>query len=113
MLSDAPPSREEVTTSATCRESVEVNTFTNSGIMAPASVPQEMMVASFHHCVESPPRVRMMIEEMMKVTATEISDVSHTSQVRGVSKFILSELPNRALAIAPLMKYAAALETSM
>src|SRR5450755_1203533 len=104
MLRDAPPSRDDVTTSLTCRDSVEVKTFTSSGMMAPANVPQEMMLASFHHCVVSPARLGTMIEEIRKVTATEISEVSHTSQVRGVSKFILSAVPNLALAIAPLMK---------
>ena len=34
--------------------------MTSSGMTAPASVPQEMMVASFHHCVASPPRSGMM-----------------------------------------------------
>ena len=56
MFNDAPPSRDDVTTSRTCRESVEVNTLTNSGMIAPASVPQVMMVESFHHSVVSPPR---------------------------------------------------------
>ena len=51
MLSDAPPSREAVTTSCTCAECVEVKTFTNSGMIAPASVPQVMMVESFHQRV--------------------------------------------------------------
>jgi hypothetical protein len=72
--------------------------------MAPARVPQEMMVASFHHCVESPPRFGMMTAEITKVRATDTRDVSHTSQVRGVSKFILSAEPNLALAMAALMK---------
>ena len=40
-------------------------------------------------------------------------DVIHTSDVSGDSKFILSALPNRALAMALLMKYATALATSM
>src|ERR1043165_5950543 len=57
MLSDAPPSREAVTTSRTWRDSVEVKTFTSSGMIAPASVPQVMMVESFHHMVVSPPRL--------------------------------------------------------
>src|SRR6266849_11171432 len=48
MLSDAPPSRELVTISRTCRELVEVKTLTNSGISAPARVPQLITVASFH-----------------------------------------------------------------
>src|SRR5690349_5057109 len=54
MFSDAPPSREDFTTSCTCRDSVEVNTLTSSGITAPANVPHEMMVASFHQSVVSP-----------------------------------------------------------
>jgi len=37
-------------------DSVEVKILTSSGITAPASVPHEMMVASFHHKVLSPPR---------------------------------------------------------
>ena len=49
MLSDAPPSRDEVTTSRTCAEWTEVKTLTNSGMMAPASVPQVMTVESCHH----------------------------------------------------------------
>jgi hypothetical protein len=53
-LSDGPPSREEVTTSATCPDLVEVKTLMTSGMMAPASVPQLMMVDSFHQSVPSP-----------------------------------------------------------
>src|SRR6476646_5718967 len=49
IVSDAPPSRAELTISLTWRESVEVKTLTNSGIIAPASVPQVITVASFHH----------------------------------------------------------------
>jgi len=63
MLSEAPPSCAEVTTSRTCRDSVEVKLFTNSGIRAPARVPQEIIVASFHHCEVSPPRLGMMNAE--------------------------------------------------
>ncbi len=54
MFSDAPPSRDEITTSLTCADSVEVNTFTSSGMIAPASVPQVITVDSFHHSVPSP-----------------------------------------------------------
>ena len=54
MFSDAPPSRDDVTTSRTCVDSVDVKTFTNSGMIAPASVPQVMTVDSFHHSVPSP-----------------------------------------------------------
>ena len=56
MFSDGPPSCDEVTTSFTCAELVEVNTLTSSGMIAPASVPQVMTVDSFHQSVESPPR---------------------------------------------------------
>ena len=35
-------------------DSVEVKTFTSSGMMAPASVPQVMIVDSFHHSVRVP-----------------------------------------------------------
>ena len=55
MFSDAPPSRDAVTTSRTWRESTEVKTLTSSGMMAPARVPQVMIVESFHHIVGSPP----------------------------------------------------------
>ena len=48
MLSEAPPCLEDVTISFTWRLSVEVKIFVNSGISAPASVPNEMMVASTH-----------------------------------------------------------------
>jgi hypothetical protein len=48
MLSEAPPCLEEVTTSFTWRLSVEVKILVNSGMSAPAIVPNEMMVASTH-----------------------------------------------------------------
>src|SRR4026208_1054323 len=54
MLSEAPPSRDEVTTSRTWRDSVEANTLTNSGMIAPASVPQVITVDSFHQSDPSP-----------------------------------------------------------
>ena len=54
MFSDAPPSRDELTTSRTCREFTDVKTFTISGTTAPANVPQVMIVLNFHHNVPSP-----------------------------------------------------------
>ena len=39
-------------------DSVEVKTLTSSGMIAPASVPQVMIVESFHQSVPSPPRSR-------------------------------------------------------
>src|SRR5215204_309632 len=83
MLSDGPPSRDDVTTSRVCALSVDVNTFTNSGMIAPASVPH--------------------------VNTTDTIDVSHTSTVSGASKFILSAFAYRAFAIAALIRYDAPL----
>src|SRR5437764_15197233 len=104
MFSDAPPSREELTISRTCRESVEVKTFTNSGITAPASVPQEMIEASFHHNEVSPARSGIMNFEITNVSTMETIDVSHTSDVSGASKFMWSELPYLAFANASFAK---------
>src|SRR5258706_1351464 len=49
MLSDAPPCLEQLVTSRTWRELVLTKTFVNSGITAPATVPQLMMIESTHH----------------------------------------------------------------
>src|SRR5678815_5596770 len=54
MLSDGPTSRDDVTTSRTCRDSVDVNNFTNSGMIAPDNVPQVITLDSFHHSEPSP-----------------------------------------------------------
>src|SRR5437016_8265285 len=51
ILSEAPPSLDDLTTSCTCRDFVEVKTLTSSGMTAPASVPHEMIDASFHQSV--------------------------------------------------------------
>src|SRR3970040_957577 len=89
MLSDAPPSREAVTTSLTWRESTDVKTFTHSGMIAPASVPHVITVDSFHHSVPSP-RPGMSMYDTAYVMTTDTIDVSHTREVSGASKFILS-----------------------
>ena len=93
MLSDGPPSRDAVTTSRTWRDSVDVKTFTSSGMMAPANVPHVMIEDSFHHMVVSPPRLGMSRYETTYVTPTDRNEVSHTSDVSGASKFILSASP--------------------
>src|SRR5262249_11118265 len=108
MPSDAPPSRAEVTTSRTWRESVDVKTLTNSGMIAPASVPQLMTDESFHHN-EPSPRSRMSTYDARYVTATETSDVSQTSEVSGASKFIVRAPVYRRRAIASLSRYEAPL----
>src|SRR6266568_8069837 len=85
MLSEAPPSREAVTTSLTWLDSVDVKILTSSGMMAPASVPQVMTVESFHHSVPSP-RSAMSAYDRAYVRTTETIEVSHTSEVSGASK---------------------------
>src|SRR6266705_6474672 len=100
MLSDAPPSRDDVTISRTCRDPVDVKTFTNSGIMAPASVPQVITVESFHHRVVSPAKSGMRTFESRYVNTTETMEVSQTSDVNGASKFILAAFSYFALATA-------------
>src|SRR5499425_2525871 len=87
MSSEAPPSRAEVTTSRTCADSVEVKTLTNSGMIAPARVPQVMTVASFHHRVPLP-RPGISHQETRYVRATDTIEVIHTRLVRGCSKFM-------------------------
>src|SRR3954468_13863016 len=84
MLSDAPPSRDEVTTSCTCADFTDVKTFTSSGMIAPASVPQVITAESFHQRLPSP-SVGSSIRDTTNVSATEISDVSQTSDVSGAS----------------------------
>src|SRR5260221_5266391 len=49
IFSDAPPCLEQLVTSLTCFELVLVNTFVNSGINAPAIVPQEIIADKTHH----------------------------------------------------------------
>src|SRR5215813_10135185 len=104
MLSDGPPSREEVTTSATCVDSVEVKTLTNSGMMAPARVPHEMIVASCHQRSVLPERDGMISLETTNVRITETIEVIQTSEVKGASKFIESLFRYCALATVSLMK---------
>src|SRR5262249_36480920 len=102
--SDAPPSRDAVTTSFTCRDSVEVKTFTSSGMMAPASVPQVMIVDSFHHIVVSPPRLGIRRCEMRYVSPMETMEVSQTSVVSGASNLTFGAFLYLAEAMAPLIQ---------
>src|SRR5215813_15208671 len=102
MLSEAPPSRADVTTSRTCPDSVDVKILTNSGMIAPARVPQVMTRDSFHQSVPSPrPGIRRY--EATNVTATDTPDVSHTSEVSGASKFSSRALAYRRRVMASLI----------
>src|SRR4029077_20513316 len=84
MFSDAPPSRDDVTTSRVCFEFTDVKILTSSGMIAPANVPHVMMVDSFHQSVPSP-RSGMRNLDTRYVRPTDTSDVSHTSWVSGCS----------------------------
>ena len=57
-------------------------------MIAPASVPQEMMVASFHQSVLSLPNTGTIKYETTYVSAIETIEVIQTREVRGASKFI-------------------------
>src|SRR5262245_30936391 len=93
MVSDAPPSREAVTISATWRECDEVNTLVSSGITAAASVPQEMITDSFHHRPgATASRWPRMSFDTANVTTIDRSEVIHTRLVSGASKSIF-DLP--------------------
>src|SRR5688572_1265301 len=98
MFKEAPPSREAVTTSLTCADSVDVNTFTSSGMIAPARVPHEIMVESIHHR-EPSPSSRISRNETAYVTTADTIEVSQTRVVSGASKFIFSTLPYLAFAM--------------
>ncbi len=55
MFSEAPPCFEQLVTSLTCWELVLMKILVNSGISAPATVPQEMIADSTHHRLGSNP----------------------------------------------------------
>src|SRR5262245_41260249 len=112
MLSDGPPSFDEITTSFTCPDSVEVNTLTSSGMIAPASVPHVMTVESFHHSVPSP-RLLISHQDARYVSPTETNEANHTSRVSGASKFMRAEPAYCARTDAWLTKYGAPQATTM
>ena len=63
----------------------------SSGMIAPASVPQEMIADNFHQRpagTPSPCTFSSRTFEARKVTPIERNDVTHTSCVRGCSKSI-------------------------
>src|SRR5450759_948521 len=91
MFSDAPPCLEQFVTSRTWRDLVLTNIFVNSGISAPATVPQLMMIESTHHSagwavpaasVKSPKSRQLAMKVMMMDTA----EVIQTRWVSGASK---------------------------
>src|SRR4051812_47483329 len=80
-FSDAPPSLLVLTTSRTWRLCTDVKTFVTSGMIAPASVPQVMIVASFHHSDSWPWMSRISRYEATYVARIEVTDAIQTSWV--------------------------------
>src|SRR5271155_1294707 len=88
MFSDAPPCLEQLVTSLTWRELVLTKTLVNSGITAPATVPQLMMIDSTHHksgCANPAPSLKSPNSTLLatKVTAMETAEVIQTRWVNG------------------------------
>ena len=109
MVSEAPPSREADTISRTCRELLLVNTLVNSGIIAPASVPQLMMTERTHQsagCATPAVSLKSPSNRLlaMKVMPIETAEVIQTRCVKGASKSKSFCPPNFALLIASLTK---------
>src|SRR5215211_4987494 len=98
MFREAPPCLEEFVTSRTCLQLVLTKTFVNSGINAPATVPQLMMTDSTHQrsgsgivcdtplTTLSMPKSPSSILLATKVTAMDTAEVIHTRCVSGASK---------------------------
>src|SRR3989442_8841354 len=110
MFNDAPPCREQLVTSRTCRELVLTNIFVNSGITAPAKVPQLMITESTHQksgwtapAASLKPPSRTLLA--MKVMAIETAEVIQTRCVSGASKSKSFSPPNLAWLTASLRKY--------
>src|ERR1051326_6711938 len=112
MLSDGPPSFDAVTVSRTWPEFTDVKTFTSSGMIAPASVPHEMIAASFHHRplgsethAESVPKpLPISRYDTTNVSPIDTSDVSQTSVVSGCSKLNDFALPYFARLMTSLIR---------
>src|SRR4051794_17995070 len=88
---DAPPCFEQLVTSRTWRELVLTNTLVNSGITAPATVPQLIITESTHQrsgrglpfaSAKSPSNNLLATN----VTPMDTAEVSHTKWVNGASK---------------------------
>src|SRR3954452_7159266 len=91
MFREAPPCLEQFVTSRTCRELVLVNTLVNSGMSAPATVPQLIIIESTHQrsgratppaSLKSPSNTLLAT----KVTPMDMAEVSQTRWVSGASK---------------------------
>src|ERR1051325_11313111 len=102
MFSDAPPCLEQLVTSRTCRDVVLTNTFVNSGINAPATVPQLMMIESTHQRLGWATSAASLKSPSNNLLATnvmpmETAEVIQTRCVSGASKSKSFFPPNFAL----------------
>src|ERR1043165_1569588 len=82
MFNDAPPCLEQLVTSRTCLQLVLTKTFVNSGINAPATVPQLMMADRTHQSAGCgvPLKLKSPSSSLlaMNVMAMETADVIQT-----------------------------------
>src|ERR1051325_7803849 len=91
MFSEAPPCLEQLVTSRTCREVVLTKILVNSGINAPATVPQLMMTDSTHQrsgCALPAASAKSPSSSLLatNVIPMETADVIQTRCVSGASK---------------------------
>src|SRR5687768_11146961 len=110
MFNDAPPCFEQFVTSRTWRDVVLTNTFVNSGINAPATVPQLIITDSTHQragCAAPEESVKSPSINLLatKVMAMETAEVIQTKCVRGASKSKSLLPPNKALLRPSFTKY--------
>ena len=108
ILSEAPPCFEQLVTSLTWRELVLTKILVNSGINAPATVPQLMITDSTHHRSGSalPANSKFPSNTLLarKVTPMETAEVSHTKWVSGASKSKSFFPPNIDLLMTSLIR---------
>src|SRR3954470_17100314 len=87
---EAPPCLEQLVTSRTCREVVLTNTLVNSGIRAPATVPQLIITESTHQrfgCGTPWPSWKSPRSSLLATTVIpmDTADVIQTRWVSGAS----------------------------
>src|SRR5260221_13095230 len=109
MLRDAPPCLEQLVTSRTWRELVLTNTFVNSGIKAPATVPQLIITDRTHQragCAAPVASLKSPSSTLlaMKVITIDTAEVIQTKCVKGASKSKSFFEPNMALLMPSFTK---------
>ena len=110
MFSEAPPWWEALVISRTWRDDVLVKTLVNSGITAPATVPQLMITDSTHQSAGtasplSPRKPCRSSQLATNVAAMDTAEVSHTRLVSGCSRSNSFFAPNSARLAKRLISY--------